>query len=175
MLTVTGRLRDGFSFYRWESWGSEMGLAYQRWGLLFCKHLLLIEGQLLYNIVLVSAIHQHESAVGTHMCSLPLEPPSTMFTFQKDLKVSNNKAEKKCKNHSVLCNNLYEKRNKKKNRYMYTYGLPRWLSDKESTCNGGTWARSLGREDPLEEKLAARSSILPRISIWTEEPWGGVL
>ena len=79
MLKVTGRLRDGFSFYRWESWGSERGLAYQRWGLLFCKHLLLIEGQLLYNIVLVSAIHQHESAVGTHMCSLPLEPPSQLI------------------------------------------------------------------------------------------------
>ena len=34
-----------------------------------------IEGQLLYNILLVSVIHQHESATGIHV-SLPLEPLS---------------------------------------------------------------------------------------------------
>jgi len=34
--------------------------------------LLLIEGQLLYNVVLVSAIHQHGSAIGIHM-----SPPSS--------------------------------------------------------------------------------------------------
>ena len=34
----------------------------------YCKYLL-------YNIVLVSAIHQHESVIGVHV-SLPLEPPS---------------------------------------------------------------------------------------------------
>ena len=43
------------------------------------------------------------------------------------------------------------------------FGLPQWLSSKESTCNAGdpedtvseTRARSLGREDPLEEEMAS--------------------
>ena len=43
--------------------------------LFFIIYLFLIGGQLLYNIVLVSAIHQHESAIGIHM-PLSLEPPS---------------------------------------------------------------------------------------------------
>ena len=34
----------------------------------------LIGGELLYNIVMVFAIHQHESAIGIHRC-LPLKPP----------------------------------------------------------------------------------------------------
>ena len=33
-----------------------------------------------------------------------------------------------------------------------------------------TRAPSLGREDPLEEEMAARSSIPDRIVLWTEEP-----
>ena len=48
------------------------------WGgfiLFFIIYLFLIGGQLLYNIVLVSAIHQHESAIGIHI-PLSLEPPS---------------------------------------------------------------------------------------------------
>ena len=32
--------------------------------------------------------------------------------------------------------------------------------------------RSLGREDPLEYKMATRSSILARRSAWTEKPGG---
>ena len=32
--------------------------------------------------------------------------------------------------------------------------------------------RALGPEDPLEEELATRSSILARITPWTEEPGG---
>ena len=43
--------------------------------LFFIIYLFLIGGQLLYNIVLVSAIHQHESAIGIHI-PLSLEPPS---------------------------------------------------------------------------------------------------
>ena len=35
-----------------------------------------------------------------------------------------------------------------------------------------TWARSLGREDPLEEEVATHSSILARKILWTEEPGG---
>ena len=52
-------------------------------------------------------------------------------------------------------------RNLKKNRY--TYGLPRWRSGKESTRQGRRHKRLfrfLGREDPLEEEMAAHSSIL---------------
>ena len=35
-----------------------------------------------------------------------------------------------------------------------------------------TQVQSLGREDPLEEKMATHSSILARIIPWTEEPGG---
>ena len=45
--------------------------------------------------------------------------------------------------------------------------LTLWLSSKEFTCSVGdlketreTWVRSLGWEDPLEEEMAAYSSIL---------------
>ena len=34
------------------------------------------------------------------------------------------------------------------------------------------WVQSLGREDPLEEGMAARSSILAWRVPWTEEPGG---
>ena len=35
-----------------------------------------------------------------------------------------------------------------------------------------TWVRSLGQEDPLEEGMAAHSSILAWKIPWTEEPGG---
>ena len=35
-----------------------------------------------------------------------------------------------------------------------------------------TWVPSLGREDPLEEGMATRSSILAWRIPWTEEPGG---
>ena len=34
------------------------------------------------------------------------------------------------------------------------------------------WVRSLGQEDPLEEGMAAHSSILSGRIPWTEEPGG---
>ena len=34
------------------------------------------------------------------------------------------------------------------------------------------WVRSLGQKDPLEEKMAAHSSILAWENPWTEEPGG---
>ena len=37
-----------------------------------------------------------------------------------------------------------------------------------------TWVRSLGWEDPLEEEMAAQSSVLVWRIPWTEEP-GGLL
>ena len=36
----------------------------------------------------------------------------------------------------------------------------------------GTHVRSLGQEDPLEEEMAAHSSILAWEILWTEEPGG---
>ena len=35
-----------------------------------------------------------------------------------------------------------------------------------------TWVRSLGWEDPLEERMAAHSSVLAWRIPWTEEPGG---
>ena len=35
-----------------------------------------------------------------------------------------------------------------------------------------TWVRSLGLEDPLEEEIAAHSSVLAWKIPWTEEPGG---
>ena len=36
----------------------------------------------------------------------------------------------------------------------------------------GTHSQSLGQEDPLEEEMAAHSSILAWEILWTEEPGG---
>ena len=41
-----------------------------------CTFLFYWKRHLLHNIVLVSAIHQHESATGTHICLPPPEPLS---------------------------------------------------------------------------------------------------
>ena len=35
-----------------------------------------------------------------------------------------------------------------------------------------TWVQSLGREDPMEEEMAAHSSMLAWGIPWTEEPGG---
>ena len=53
---------------------------------------------------------------------------------------------------------------------MHMYGLPRWLSGKESTCNARACVRFLGKEDSLEEGMANQSSILAWRVPWTEEP-----
>ena len=41
---------------------------------------------------------------------------------------------------------------------------------KNSPAMQETWVRSLGREDPLEKKMATHSSILTWRIPWTEEP-----
>ena len=41
---------------------------------------------------------------------------------------------------------------------------------KESACNMGDWAQSVGWEDPLEKGMATHSSILAWRIPWTEEP-----
>ena len=53
-------------------------------------------------------------------------------------------------------------------------GLPRWLWGKESACQCRRETRvgCLGQEDPLEEEMAAHSSILVWEIPWTEEPGG---
>ena len=48
------------------------------------------------------------------------------------------------------------------------YGLPQWLSRKESTCNAGD--AFMGREYHLEESMVTHSSILAWRIPWTEEP-----
>ena len=58
------------------------------------------------------------------------------------------------------------------------WGLPRWLSGKETTCNAGDMGsipgsgRSWGWEDPLEKEMAAHSRILAWQMPWTEKPGG---
>ena len=50
-------------------------------------------------------------------------------------------------------------------------GFPGGSDSKESLCNGQeTWVWSLGREDPLEKRMATYSSILAWRIPWTEEP-----
>ena len=55
------------------------------------------------------------------------------------------------------------------------FGLPKWLSGK-STCqcrrHREKQGRSLGQKDPLEEEMAAHSSILAWRIPQTEEPGG---
>ena len=52
-------------------------------------------------------------------------------------------------------------------------GLPSWLRGKEPSWQiVETRVRSLGREDPLEEDMAAHSSTLAWRIPWTEEPGG---
>ena len=43
---------------------------------------------------------------------------------------------------------------------------------KEPTFNAGDQVRSLGREGPLEEEMATRSSLLAWRISWTEKPGG---
>ena len=50
------------------------------------------------------------------------------------------------------------------------YGLPRWLSGKESSCQQEMQIQSLGQEDLLEKEMAINSSILALEIPWTEEP-----
>ena len=50
------------------------------------------------------------------------------------------------------------------------YGLPRWLSGKESPANAGDVGLIPGWEDPLEEEVAAHSIILAWEIPRTEEP-----
>ena len=58
-------------------------------------------------------------------------------------------------------------------RRVYGYGLPRWLSRKEFTCQCkrcglDPWAGKI----PLEEEMAAHSSVLAWKTPWREEPGG---
>ena len=50
--------------------------------------------------------------------------------------------------------------------------LPSSSDSKASTCNAGDPGRSPRGEDPLEQELAAHSSVLAWRISWTEEPGG---
>ena len=53
--------------------------------------------------------------------------------------------------------------------------LPRWLSGKNPPANAGAIemrVQSRVQKDPLEEEIAAHSSILAWKISWTEEPGG---
>ena len=52
----------------------------------------------------------------------------------------------------------------------YYWGLPWWLSGKESACNAGDLCLIPGWKDPLEKEMATHSSILAWEIPWTEEP-----
>ena len=54
------------------------------------------------------------------------------------------------------------------------FGLPWWLSGKESACTQELWEmkfQSLGQEFTLEEEMATHCSILVWEIPWVEEPW----
>ena len=52
-------------------------------------------------------------------------------------------------------------------------GIPGWFGDKEPTCQfKETQVQSLVQEDPLEEEMAAHSSILAWRTSWTEVACG---
>ena len=50
------------------------------------------------------------------------------------------------------------------------YGFPGVSDGKESACNAGDHGSILGREDPLEKKMAFHFSIPSWEIPWTEEP-----
>ena len=90
-------LSDGLFF--WFEYLLQIKACYKRWQLrsTFLKFVyFLIGGQLLYNIMLVSVIHQHESAIGIHTfppswTALPPPPPATHPTplgFHRALSLS---------------------------------------------------------------------------------------
>ena len=55
----------------------------------------------------------------------------------------------------------------------FLFGLPRWLSGKESACHCRRGrCNLLVRKIPLEKEMATDSSILVWKIIWTEEPGG---
>ena len=47
-----------------------------------------------------------------------------------------------------------------------------WLTDEEPAAKAGDVGSILGQDDPLEEEVAAHSSILAWRILWTEEPGG---
>ena len=56
--------------------------------------------------------------------------------------------------------------------YSIYLGFPGGLVRKSLPAVQETWVRSLGWEDPLEEEMAAHSSIVAWESPWTGEPGG---
>ena len=60
-------------------WSSLSGRSWSSTLFIFFFHLFLfIGGQLLYNIVVASAIHRHESAMDLHVFPIPIPPPASL-------------------------------------------------------------------------------------------------
>ena len=121
---------------------------------------------LLYNVVLVSAVEQSESAVCVHICPLPLEPPSQPRLHPTPL--SHHRPPSWV---PVLYGSFPL-------TIYFTHGsVYVWASlvaqmVKNLLAMQETWVQFLGQEDPLEEKMATHSSILAWRIPWTEEPGG---
>ena len=56
--------------------------------------------------------------------------------------------------------------------FYISIGLPCGSVVKNPPARQGTWVQSLGQGDPLEEEMAAPSSILAWRIPWAEEPGG---
>ena len=56
-------------------------------------------------------------------------------------------------------------------RFYYIDGLTSGSDNKESTCKGETWVRTLGWEDPLGEGMATHSSILAWKNLMDRGTW----
>ena len=54
----------------------------------------------------------------------------------------------------------------------FIVGFPRWLCDKESTCQAGHRGSIPGSGRPLEKEMVPHSSILAWEIPWREEPSG---
>jgi len=65
-----------------------------------------------------------------------------------------------------------EVRVSRKKAFTRERGFPGGSDSKEPACNVGDQCPILGREDPLEKRMATYSSILAWRIPWTEEPGG---
>ena len=59
-----------------------------------------------------------------------------------------------------------------KEKYGAMKGFPGGSDSKNPPVVQETWVQSLGQEDPLEEEMETRSSVLAGKIPWTEQPGG---
>ena len=117
---------------------------------------------MLYNTVLVSAIHHHESAIGVHVSSpsgtsLPPPSPSQLSTLLQSPGLSS--LSHTANSHwlsNFTLGNVYAGASLVVQRVKPTM---------QETC-----VQSLGREDPLEKEMTTHSSTFAWKILLTEEP-----